>query len=455
MNGVFSFFIGFLSIALMVTIHETGHFLFARMLGITVETFAIGWGRAIKRWHTHGIEYRINIFPLGGYCTLKGSEDLRRSLARGEQQMVTIEEGSLFAVPPHRRILAFLAGPLFNLMFAVLLFIPFFVLDHEEPVFPNRIVLTSDYPRTFGTESREPHAARDGGLLTGDSILMINGESVEDFAQVQEKLHEQKNGLTTRFTVSRDGRELDFNIQGIYHQPSGRQLFGISYFLEPVIATVAELSPESVAGLMAGDRITEAQGIRIENTMDVIEALSDNPSTVSLVVDRSGLNVPIRFSPTRSEDGSMTLSFTFLRQTVKRRGQSMFQGITSAVKETSSVLIGTFTLIPRLIGGTFAVDEVVAGPLRISYVIGEMRNSGIRALLHLMAMVSVSLAAANLLPIPGLDGGSILLSLIEILRGKPVSPRMYVRFQSVGIVFLLFLMVLVVAGDLRFLFLGS
>jgi len=80
MDGVVSFLIGFLSIALMVTIHETGHFVFARLSGITVEVFAIGWGKAIKRWTVHGVEYRINIFPLGGYCKLKGTDDLQRSL---------------------------------------------------------------------------------------------------------------------------------------------------------------------------------------------------------------------------------------------------------------------------------------------------------------------------------------------------------------------------------------
>jgi regulator of sigma E protease len=118
-------------------------------------------------------------------------------------------------------------------------------------------------------------------------------------------------------------------------------------------------------------------------------------------------------------------------------------------------MLDTFLLIPKLFSGAFAMDEVVAGPLRISYVIGEMRNAGIRAILHLLAMVSISLAAANLLPIPGLDGGSILLSILEILRRKPVSPRIYVRFQSVGLLFLFLLMLFVVAGDLRFFFLGS
>lgn len=455
MSQITSFLIGFLSIALMVTVHETGHFLVARMVGITVETFAIGWGKALKKWRKNGVEYRINIFPLGGYCKLKGSEDLRKALDVGDTSFTGMEKGSLFAVPPHRRILAYLAGPLFNLIFAMLLFIPFFALDHEVATLPNRIVLTSDYPQVFSIDADSPHAARDGQLRMGDVVIAIDGTEITEFADIQSSIATLKADRTARFTVMRDGAQLSFDITGIVDEETGRLFFGLSYFLKPVIGFVDPVSPEAISGLQIGDRIVQAQGTAVQNTMDLIEILVDNPPEITLDVLRDeGEYITVRYSPNRTPDGNITFGFSFARNVIWRDGMSWGRSVMESAKETAKGLWDTITLIPRMFSGAFEFDEMVAGPLRISYVIGEMRNAGLRALLHLLAMVSVSLATANLLPIPGLDGGFVLLSVIEMIRGKSVSPRMYVRFQSVGVTLLLVLMLFVIAGDLRFLFSG-
>lgn len=456
MDGFISFLIGFLSIALMVTIHETGHFVFARLSGITVEVFAIGWGKAIKRWTIRGVEYRINIFPLGGYCKLKGTDDLQRSLHAGGKSFTSMEEGSLFAVSPTRRIMTYLGGPLFNLLFAVLIFIPFFTLGYEAVSNPNRIVVTSDYPKTFAIETANPHAAELSGMKTGDIVIGIEDESIKNFSQLQSILSRQKSGSPTTFTVEREGAILTFDIIGTLDEQTDRILFGISTYIEPKIAFITPLSPESMTALAEGDLIQKAQGQVVKNTFDLLEILSDNPSWIELqVLHDNGTQDTIQYSPTRTIDGKISFGFGFERTLEHVSGQPIGQAIWSSFTQTGVSVVDTFLLIPKLFSGAFAMDEVVAGPLRISYVIGEMRNAGLRAILHLLAMVSISLAAANLLPIPGLDGGSILLSMLEILRRKPVSPRIYVRFQSVGLLFLFLLMVFVVAGDLRFFFLGS
>ncbi|MEA5031847.1 MAG: RIP metalloprotease RseP [Sphaerochaeta sp.] len=456
MDGLVSFLIGFLSIALMVTIHETGHFVFARLSGITVEVFAIGWGKAIKRWTVRGVEYRINIFPLGGYCKLKGTDDLQRSLHSGGKSFTSMEEGSLFAVSPIRRIMTYLGGPLFNLLFAIVIFIPFFSIGYDAISNPNRIVVTSDYPKTFAIEAGSPHAAEFAGLETGDVVIGIENESIGNFSSLQAVLARQKAGNPTTFTIDRAGDILTIDVTGTVDEKTDRLLFGISTFIEPKIDSISPLSPESMTALAEGDVIIRAQGHEVKNTFDLLEILSDNPSWVELQVQHAdGSYDTIQYSPTRTIEGKISFGFNFERTLEHVSGQPVGEALWSAISQTGTSMIDTFLLIPKLFSGAFAMDEVVAGPLRISYVIGEMRNAGIRAILHLLAMVSISLAAANLLPIPGLDGGSILLSLVEILRRKAVSPRMYVRFQSVGLLFLFLLMLFVVAGDLRFFFLGS
>jgi len=198
------------------------------------------------------------------------------------------------------------------------------------------------------------------------------------------------------------------------------------------------------------------QGKISNNTLDVVEALSDNPTVITLVVERpGGRQEEITFHPEQTAQGQISLGFTFAREIKREAGLPLHKALLASVSQTSKGARDTLLLLPKLFSGMFALDDVVAGPLRISYIIGESRTAGLRSILHLLAMVSISLAVANLLPIPGLDGGAILLSLLEIIRGKSVSPKMYVRFQSVGVIFLLLLMIFVVIGDVRFLFSGN
>jgi regulator of sigma E protease len=451
-----SMLIGFLSIALMITVHETGHFLVARAVGIKVEVFAIGWGKAIKRWRWQHTEIRINIFPLGGYCKLKGTEDLRRSLEKGEPAFVNAEEGSLFAVHPFKRILTYVAGPVFNLLFASIIFIPFFLLSYNTYADPNQIAISADYPQTFNIKADHPNAAQAAGLKTGDIILEIDGERVDDFFDIQNKLFDKKPQELTRFTLLREGQRFTKEFSGFYDESSQRTLFGISAYVPPIIGSVKPLSPESIAGLKERDRIVMVQGKISNNTLDVVQALSDNPTVITLVVEHpGGREEEITFHPEQTAQGQISLGFTFAREVKREVGLPLNKALLASVSQTSKGARDTLLLLPKLFSGMFAFDDVVAGPLRISYIIGESRTAGLRSILHLLAMVSISLAVANLLPIPGLDGGAILLSLLEIIRGKSVSPKMYVRFQSVGVIFLLLLMIFVVIGDVRFLFSGN
>ncbi len=456
MPTIISILIGFLSIALMITVHEAGHFFIARAVGINVEVFAIGWGKAVKRWHVGETEIRINIFPLGGYCKLQGTEDLRRSLDRGEKTFQKAEKGSLFAAHPIKRILTYIGGPLFNLLFAALIFIPFFLLSYDSYADPNQIIVTSDYPRAFNLTEASQNAAQQSGIVTGDIILKIDQTKVTDFFDIQNQLSQKKAGEPTLFTILRDGQTFTKEVIGLYDKEAQKPLFGISAYMPTVIGSIQTLSPESMTDLRRGDRVIGAQGQPVAHTLDLIEVLSDNPSLITLtVLHADGEQQEITYSPQRGEKGHISLGFTFEREIKRRKGLPFSKALPTAFTQTLRTATDTLLFIPQMFSGMFAFDDVVAGPLRISYIIGETRSAGLRAILHLLAMVSTSLAVANLLPIPGLDGGAIVLSLLEIVRRKSVSPQTYVKFQSVGLIFLLLLMIFVVAGDVRFLFSGS
>jgi regulator of sigma E protease len=434
MGSLFSFAIGLALIAIMITVHETGHFLAAKAVGVTVETFAIGWGKAVKRWYSKGVEYRINIFPLGGYCQLKGGD--------------SNEAGSLFAVSPLKRIVVFLAGPLFNILLAILILTPFFMLNYEEAVFPNKIVISSDYPLLFSSFD----AAQKGGLKTGDTIIAINGHKVEDFDQIQTILAKEKKGSVTTFKIIRDNKELEFSFEGIYDTQERKMMFGISYFLEPIVGYVEELSPEQLASLKVDDKIVAAQGKAVYNTFDLLSLLEDNPSLVTFdVIDKNGIFKQVTFLPQKGQDGNFQYYFSFKREITQKSGSSFIVAFKNSLNESLHAFVDTFRLIPQLFQKN---ENTIAGPIRISFILGSMRKNGLRTLLHLVGSVSISLAAANCLPIPGLDGGSVLLSLIELIIGKSIPRKLYMGFQSVGLFFLLLLMVFVIGSDLRFLFTG-
>lgn len=452
MSGVISFIIGLFCIALMVTIHETGHFIVARLTGISVEVFAIGWGKAIKRWHAHGTEYRINIFPLGGYCRLKGAEDIQRSLDAHKTTFSHVDAGSLFSVPPIKRIPTFLAGSCFNILFALVLFIPFLMLDYESYVEPNKIVVSSDYPQVFGSEEGFLSAAARSGLQSGDIVLSVGSNQISDFGTLQNILSTRPEDEPTLFVIERNGEIKEISIIPDYDVQQGRVVFGVSSYIEPVVAAIKPSSPESFTPMQEGDLIVRIQGDDTPHTIAVIQALQNNPDRIFLTVrHKNGIEESFHYNPEKDENGNSVLNISFRRPVKLVEGLSFGNALINACKETSSAVYETIVLIPSLIMRDKGESrQTVVGPLRISYIIGEMRNAGVRSLLHVLSIVSISLAVANLLPIPGLDGGSILLSLIEFFRRKPVSPKLYVKFQTLGLFFLLLLMFLVMFSDISF-----
>lgn len=446
MNTVASFLIGLASIALMITIHEAGHFFGARISGITVETFAIGWGKALKSWKKNGIEYRINIFPLGGYCKLKGAQDLIDSHERNERQITRFSEGSLFAAHPARRILTFSAGPFMNILFALLIFIPFFMLPYTTYDDPATIIVTSDYPLVYGSGA---NAAEEGGLRSGDTILSIDGMEIQRFQDISSVMREYSGDRELSVTFIRNGERMSRSVTPL--QRDGRYLLGVASAIQPVVSRVQEVSPEAMASLTEGDTIVSMNGEPVSYTADVYaHYLSQEARLVMQVRREDGSMDTLSFTPYRTPEGQVSPQLSFARNTIRIQGSSLFSAIPQAIDETVSMIGETGRLFGDLVTGKMDAGSSLAGPLRISYVIGETFANGLRSFLQLMAMVSISLGIANLLPLPALDGGSILLSVIEWVRGRRLSVSIYMKYQSVGFFILSALILFVLFSDARF-----
>ncbi len=427
------YLIGLMGIGLVVLIHEVGHLVAARACKIDVEVFSFGLGPKLWGKNHKGTDYRISAFPLGGYCRLKGSDDLRRALLQQDKTFKHIEQGSLFSVHPFKRIVTYLAGPLLNVVFAILLYtllasIPTSVLS-TEPV----IALVDEYPSLFNSATSP---AREGGLLTGDRVTHLNGKPVRDWEELEERLLSSVG--VQMFTVEREEDVLTIPVRGERSESGLR--YGLTVLREPIVGGVRPATPEHNAGLLQGDRIVEANGMAVESDLDLLVALAKTTGTTELLVRRGQSVQMLSFRPDLDEGGKGEWNFSLASQTrqVESSPFSIRSGWNTSLRMVQETLASLVMLIQ---GKSKNVRQEFTGAARAALMIGDITSlglesstgSGLRALWYLLGVVSISLAVANLLPLPAFDGGQMLTALFEWITGKRIQPKIYWILQLVGI----------------------
>ncbi len=428
------YLIGLLGIGLVVVIHELGHLWAAKTCGIDVEVFSFGLGPKLWGIEHKGTDFRISILPFGGYCRLKGSDDLSQALLQKDKNFTHIEQGSLFSVHPAKRIVTYLSGPLLNLVFAILLYstlatIPYEVLS-TEPV----IAMINDYPSLF---SHATSPAYEQGLRTLDKVLELNGMVIRDWEALEELLTDS-DGIQL-FTVERSGEFLTVPVEGERTEQGIR--YGITVIRPPIVGTVRPATPESDAGLQKGDRILLANGTKVTNDLDLLAALESDTEMTDLLVLRGTDEIPISFRPDLNAQGKGEWNFSLASENrlMETPSFSLVTGWNTTIKMTKDTLASLMLLIG---GKNQNVRQEFTGAARAALMIGDITSlglesntsSGIRALWYLLGVVSISLGIANLLPLPAFDGGQVLTALFEWVTGKHIKPRTYWILQLVGIV---------------------
>ena len=430
-SSIISILIGFLGISVMILVHEIGHMLAARACGITVEVLSFGFGPAIFRWGKNDTQYVIRAIPFGGSCKMSGGDDIRNAISQKKKHIESYEDGSIWSVSPIKRIIAYAAGPLFNIIFAFLCYAILMTMPTIVSTYPPRVVLSSDYPALYNIEST---AASEAGIRTGDMILSVNGKPVSNYTEMQNELSLAKNDESVLIETDRG----TFTV----HPRDG--VFGFLPYQEAVIAHVDSDTPEKKAGLKSGDVITVINGKAVTNMMDLLEA-SNTSDHITMTVLRKGTAVGIEF-----DNPGTSLSFTLVQQTIKIKGQNFFRALWESGRECFSNFVQSVSSLINVIRGKSSAGETLGGTFAASQSIGMLTtkgfahgfNSGIRMVLFLLASVSISLAVANLLPIPALDGGLILVSFAELVTGRTFHPKMYLTLQVVGTIMIVLAIVL-------------
>ena len=276
--------------------------------------------------------------------------------------------------------------------------------------------------------------AKEAGLQTGDYIYLIGKDEIKTFTDLQTAvaLHPDE---TLDFGIIRNGEHMTIPVSIAMDKASASGKIGVINWVTPKIKNVEANSTAEKAGLLPFDLIIESNGVEVHHVMELVKTFED-ASVAKLKVKRGDKIVDIEIPLEKTKDGSYNLGIEFDYISVTEKADSFFGGIAEGFKQTGELIALTLKTITWFFKG-IDVTQAVAGPIRITVMLGETAKTGFAAgfteglvtMLNFLALISVSLFIMNLLPIPILDGGIILFAIIEIIRGKGVSPKTMQRVQ--------------------------
>ena len=437
------------AIGLLVAVHEYGHFRVARALGFRVLTFSVGFGRPLwQRMGRDGVEYRIGLFPLGGFVRL---------LDAREGEVPTAEQAvSWQGRPPWARILMLLAGPGANFLFALVAFWGLFQLGVPglRPVV-GEVVLGSP--------------AAVAGLRAQDEILAVAGEPVQtrETAVIELVSALVDGGAVPARVRGADGatREVMIDVppaQRLQVTEPGGWSAGVGFEftrprLPPVLGQVVAGKPAALAGLQSGDRLVSVGGAAVSDFADVVAEVRPRAGqTLEVVYRRGGELRTTSVTVAAEQDEGKTVGRIGVSpgefggwppgmETVERYGPLAAFG--PAVAETWDKSVLTVKFLVRMLTGDVSVKNI-SGPISIATAAGVTALEGPGYYLQFLAVISLSLAVLNLLPVPVLDGGQVVFQLAEWARGRPLPERAQQLTQQVGMALLAVLMGIAFYNDL-------
>jgi regulator of sigma E protease len=429
-------------LGILVFIHELGHFLVAKRSGVGVLKFSLGFGPKVVGYKRGETEYLISALPLGGYVKMIGEDPGDESPEAADPQ----RSFSKKSVGTRARII--LAGPLANLLFPIAIFWGVFTFAGQPYFLP-----------IVGTPEANSPAAQ-AGLTAGDHVKALEGQPIDRWDEIESAVA-TSSGRKLTLTVVRDGRTFDASIEPrAVKTPDlfGQEIETWDLGLHPLLSTkIGQVLPGHVAqqaGLKSGDRIVELDGTPVAEWEQLAKAIHGSPGKpIRLTVDREGqrFNVTVipRSTRQRGESGEEEIGLIGIGPAPESyyRRLNPLSAFVAGAKKTADLSVLIVQGFVKLMEAKIS-PKTIGGPILILQMGGEVAQRGLLDLLSFTALLSVNLAILNLLPIPILDGGHLLFSLIEWFRGKPVSLRKREIAQQVGMVLLIGLMVFAFYNDI-------
>ncbi|NBC19073.1 MAG: RIP metalloprotease RseP [Bacteroidetes bacterium] len=430
-----------LAITILVFVHEMGHFLFAKLFNMRVDRFSVGFPPKIFGKQIGETEYVVGATPLGGYVKIAGMVD--ESMDTDYMQSEP-EPWEFRSKPVWQRIIVISAGVIFNVILAA------FIFSGLKMAYGETQRIATDDGTIYVEESS---LAYDIGLRTGDQLLNISGKPYDPYSGLQSLEALMADSLTV--TVARTGDTLTFEgPQDIMTQLSRRGALGIDT-TPSMVGQVMPDSPAAEAGLQPGDRIVTINGREARFWVQMSEVIQDEgsePISVTWVRPDSATATPgdstisAMITPTTANgDGRPVIGITWATRTTEYgAGAAVLAGIGDTWSNTKLII----TNLKRVITGRESFRENIGGPVMVAVVTKEAAEAGARNFWFIVAMLSITLAIVNILPIPALDGGHLVFLLYEGITRREPSLKVRTVMQQIGMVLLLTLMVFLIFNDI-------
>ena len=449
MDLLHTLFFFIVSIGILISFHEFGHFWVARKTGVKVLRFSVGFGKVLwsRQKSPDDTEYVVSAIPLGGYVKMV---DEREGKVKEEDLPFAFNRQPLWV-----RTAIVAAGPFFNLILAVALFWAVLVLG-ETGLKP---VLGEVKPGTL---------AAAAGFVEGEEILSVNDKTTKTWTEA----------MNTLITAAIDGEpSIKVKVKNLADEQNVRVLtlaendvedseklynrLGLKPWSPKIKPVINEVMPDSAAlaaGLKKDDVIVSTDGTPINDWMQWVDYVKKRPNIpIALVIDRQGIQLKLPITPKSAQTGdetegkigaSVLMPEGLLKSMTVEYSLPPLEAIPVAFKTTYDYAAVTLRMMGKMLIGKASVKNL-SGPISIAQIAGQSATMGLVYFIRFMALVSVSLGVLNLLPIPVLDGGHLMFFGIEAIKGGPVSEKAQIFFQQVGMALLLLLMVTAMVVDIE------
>lgn len=440
------FFYFVVTISILVFVHEFGHFIAAKICKMRTDVFAIGFGKRLFGWNkikgfTFGAlpkdydgegttDYRLSILPLGGYVKIAGmvDESFDTEFANKEPQPYEFR-----AKPTLQKLFVISAGVLMNLILTIVIFWGIIYFNGKVNIITTTI-----------SHVEESDFAKKAGFNNKDQILSINGTKVNDWEGVILAL-----GINApkeiETVVLRNGQEVKLNFSGNLVSEGATKGVLLNPSIRPLVSEVLSNSPAEEGGLKKGDLVLTMNKQEVESSKEAIKLIEENKSKkIDFVVQRGKEVVSLEVTP--SSNGKIGVSLGHGPIDYKKFGVlgSLGQSFVK-IKETT---VTTLTALKEVITGKTDFKKSFGGPIQIAQFAKSAADSGGFAFFDFLALLSLSLAILNILPFPVLDGGHIVIILLEGIFRREIPLKIKIAIQNVGFVLILILMAFIIYGDI-------
>jgi regulator of sigma E protease len=432
---------GIIMLGILVFVHELGHFAVAKLAGVKVLKFSLGFGPRLVSRQWGETEYMICAIPLGGYVQMLGEGSEEDQPLSEEERSRSFAEKSVW-----RRLAIVAAGPFMNLVLPFVILPLAFMVGINLPVF-------LDQPACVGYVLPQSPAA-EAGLRSGDCVVAVGEQSINSWTDADKALLAQA-GQAVVFTVQREGTSQSIAVDTTDRSAEGLQALGLAPVQEAVVGILSPGMPAQQAGLQVGDRILAINGEDVASWYDLKVLIQQaEGDSQQFLVERNGQQLEVAIVPVRSDgEDEFLIGIAPQTETVFKRFAPK-EALGHGVARSRELIELTLIFIKKMVLGKVS-SRNIGGPITVVQVAGQAAQTDLASILSVLAFLSIQLGILNLFPIPILDGGHLLFGVFELIFRRPLSLRLREMAQQVGLLFIVMLMALAFYNDILRIFSGG